>query len=64
MLPVKAAPGQVALNLARLPDLQAHSDVEDDQDEHGEEEEEEGAQLVHWIGLEKRREGYHIIYLS
>jgi hypothetical protein len=50
---VERGAGQVALDLAGLPDLQTHADVQDHQDEHGEDEEEEGAELVHRICLKK-----------
>ena len=52
---VKGRPGQVSLYLAGLPDSQPHPDVQDDQDKHGEDEEEEGAQLVHRVVLEREK---------
>ena len=48
---VEGRPGQVPLDLAGLPDAQPHADVQDDQDEHREDEEQEGAQLVHRVVL-------------
>ncbi len=40
---------QIPLNLARLPNPQAHSNVKDHEDAHGENEEEERAELVNRI---------------
>ena len=52
---VEGGPGQVPLYPAGLPDPEPHADVQDHQDEHGEDEEQEGAQLVNGVVLQRER---------